>query len=104
MVCFLLYTRPALLRLAGAAWTTPPRYKVPAEFLVDKKKPDRREFLRGILKQSSRGETVITKFERDGSGLISSLKNADGLIELPEEVTAVNEGDLVSFIPFTSFS
>jgi len=35
--------------------------------------------------------------------LISSLRDADGLIEVPEEVSEVKEGDVVSFIPFTEF-
>lgn len=103
MICFLLYTRPALLRLAGANWTTPPRFKVPAAFGIDKKKPDRREFLRGILSTDEDGTLTVRKFARDGSGLISSLREADGLIELPEEMTRLETGTPVDFIPFSSF-
>lgn len=43
------------------------------------------------------------KFDRDGSGLISSLRAADGLIEIPEEATGVAPGEPVAFIPFTEF-
>lgn len=103
MVCFLLYTRPTLLRLAGADWETPQRFPLPADFKVTNKKPDRREFLRGILVQSDVGKMRVKKFPRDGSGLISSLREADGLIELPEEVTELEKGAPVSFIPFSSF-
>jgi molybdopterin molybdotransferase len=35
--------------------------------------------------------------------LISSLREADGLIEVGEEVTEVRDGELVNFIPFTEF-
>jgi molybdopterin molybdotransferase len=35
--------------------------------------------------------------------LISSLREADGLIEVAEEVTEVRKGELVDFIPFTEF-
>jgi molybdopterin molybdotransferase len=45
----------------------------------------------------------VDKFARDGSGLISGLRAADGLIDIPEDVVAVRPGDLVSFIPFTEF-
>jgi molybdopterin molybdotransferase len=46
---------------------------------------------------------AVDKFARDGSGLISGLRAADGLIEVPEEVPEVKKGDLVAFIPFSEF-
>ncbi|MCJ8310744.1 MAG: molybdopterin molybdotransferase MoeA [Hyphomicrobiales bacterium] len=103
MVCFLLYTQPALLRLAGADWQTPPRFKVPAAFSIAKKKPDRREFIRGKLVSGENGELFADKYGRDGSGLISSLRESDGLIEIPEEVISLEQGELVSFLPFSGF-
>ena len=42
----------------------------------------------------------MAKYPRDGSGLITSLREADGLIEIPEDVTAVKRGDRVRFLPF----
>ena len=48
-------------------------------------------------------QLVVAKFPRDGSGLISSLRDADGLIEVSEEVSEVREGDMVDFIPFAEF-
>jgi molybdopterin molybdotransferase len=101
-VCFLLYVRPTLLRLGGAAWHEPPRFLVEADFEMASKKPDRREFLRGILGEGEGGRPVVRKFPRDGSGLITSLREADGLIELEESVTSVERGALVRFIPFAS--
>ena len=103
MVCFLLYVRPAILKLGGADWHEPPRFPLPAAFEISKKKPDRREFLRGILSQNADGEVQVKKFDRDGSGLISSLRLADGLIEIREEATSIEKGQLVNFIPFSSF-
>lgn len=101
-VCFLLYGLPLLSSLEGADWRPPARYRVAAAFGIDRKKPDRREFLRGILEPGEGGPRV-RKFARDGSGLITGLREADGLIEIPEPVTAVAEGDPVDFIPFSSF-
>ncbi len=100
-VCFLLYVRPALVTLAGGSWETPRRYPLPAGFRMSKK-PDRREFLRGIVRVTEHGP-VIDKFARDGSGLITGLREADGLIEIPEEVTAIEDGQPLSFIPFGEF-
>ena len=99
MVCFVLYARPALERLGGAAWREPPRFPVPADFEM-RKKAGRREFLRGILIRDA-DRLAVRKYPRDGSGLITSLREADGLIELPEETTSVAPGDLVAFVPFS---
>jgi molybdopterin molybdotransferase len=100
-VCFLLYVRPVLARLAGGGWPEPVRYPLPAAF-AQTKKPGRREFWRAKLTQRE-GHLSVAKFARDGSGLISSLREADGLIEATEEVSEVREGDMVDFIPFTEF-
>jgi molybdopterin molybdotransferase len=97
-VCFLIYVRPVLARLAGGAWPEPVRYPLPAAF-GQTKKAGRREFWRAQLAMKD-GRLSVTKFPRDGSGLISSLRDADGLIEVAEEVSEVKEGDTVDFIPF----
>jgi len=101
-VCFLLYARQVILALGGAEWREPVRYPLPAAFAIKRKKPDRREFLRGILRQED-GRLLADKFSRDGSGLISGLREADGLIEISEETTSLERGEAVSFIPFTAF-
>jgi molybdopterin molybdotransferase len=49
------------------------------------------------------GRLAADKFARDGSGLISGLRAADGLIDIPEDVAAVKRGDLVAFVPFSEF-
>ncbi|MEM8878571.1 MAG: gephyrin-like molybdotransferase Glp [Pseudomonadota bacterium] len=101
-VSFLLYVRPSLLRLGGAEWVDPVRYPLPADFEIPRKKPDRREFLRGMLNTTPDG-LVASKFPKDGSGLITGLREADGLIEIPEATTSVRHGDIVDFLPFGSF-
>ena len=102
-VCFLLYVRPALIKLAGGNWSEPKRYQLPALFEVPKKKADRREFWRGIYEITSEGNAGLQKFERDGSGLISGLTYSHGLIEIPEDVSRVSKGDMLSFIPYSEF-
>lgn len=101
-VCFLLYVRPALLRLGGAEWRDAERYSLPVD--IDfKKKTGRREFWRGHLAKDASGNAVLKKFLRDGSGLISGLREADGLIEVPEDVSDIKKGDMLDFIPFSQF-
>jgi molybdopterin molybdotransferase len=75
------------------------RYPLPAAF-GQTKKAGRREFWRAELATKD-GRLSVAKFPRDGSGLISSLRDADGLIEVAEEVSEVKKGDMVDFIPFT---
>jgi molybdopterin molybdotransferase len=102
LVCFLLYVWPLLRRMGGAAWPEPRRYPLPALFAFPDRKVGRREFWRGILKETPQG-LAVDKFARDGSGLISGLRAADGLIDIPEDVTEVRLGDRVAFIPFAEF-
>lgn len=102
-VCFLLYVRQIILRLQGCAWRLPHRFSVLANFAIGAKKPDRREFLRGILGHNEDGKLTVTKFDRDGSGLITGLREADGLIEIAEPVTGISPGETVNFIPFSEF-
>ena len=101
-VCFLLYVWPLLRRMGGADWPEPRRYRLPALFAFPGRKTGRREFWRGILKETPHG-LAVDKFARDGSGLISGLRAADGLIDIPEEVAEVRPGDMVAFIPFAEF-
>jgi molybdopterin molybdotransferase len=102
LVCFLLYVWPLLRRMGGADWPEPRRYRLPALFAFPGRKPGRRELWRGILKETSQG-LAVDKFPRDGSGLISGLRAAHGLIDIPEDVGDVAPGDLVAFIPFADY-
>lgn len=102
-VCFLLYVRQIILHLQGAAWKLPVRFPVAANFGIKNKKPDRRELLRGILGRNETGSLSVAKFDRDGSGLITGLREADGLIEIEEVVTGLQPGETVNFIPFSEF-
>jgi molybdopterin molybdotransferase len=102
-VCFLMYVWPLLRRLGGAPWREPRRFRLKAAFSFSGRKRGRREFWRGTLVELPGGELAVAKFERDGSGLISGLRAADGLIDIPEEVGDVREGDEVAFIPFAEF-
>ncbi len=102
-VCFLLYANPVLSLLGGGRWRAPHRYDVQAAFTLSRRKMGRREFLRGMLTLGPSGKLSVKPYPRDGSGLISSLRASDGLIEISEDVEAVHEGHPVSFIPYSEF-
>ena len=98
MVCFLLFARPVLLRLAGAAWHTPTGLPVPAGFAASKR-AGRSEYLRGRL-AATEGGLAALRIEREGSGILTSMVEAQGLIELGPEVEEVRPGAPVPFLSF----
>ncbi|MEM7718705.1 MAG: gephyrin-like molybdotransferase Glp [Pseudomonadota bacterium] len=98
LVCALIFARPAFALLGGEAWRTPQGFLVPAAF-EKKKKPGRREFLRARMCEDGSVET----FRSEGSGRISGLSWADGLVELGDEAADIRFGDLVRYIPYASF-
>jgi molybdopterin molybdotransferase len=100
MVTFLTIVRPLLLRLMGAEPAPARRFKVRADF-EHKKKLDRREWVRASLEALPEGGYSAVKFPRQGAGILSSLVESDGLIELPEEMTRLEPGTLVDFLPFS---
>lgn len=101
-VCFLMYVQPMLRALSGAPWPEPRRFKLPAAFEFLGRKVGRREFWRGMLVETEQG-LAADKFARDGSGLISGLRAAHGLIDIAEDAGDVRRGDMVDFIPFSEF-
>lgn len=100
VICFLRFARPVLTALGGGRWPEPQLFPVPADFVM-KKKPGRREYLRAWLIPGPDGRPLARRIEREGSGILSSLAEAHGLVEIAEEVTRVERGDLVDFVPFS---
>ena len=100
MVTFMLVGRPLVLRLSGAESAPTPRCLVVAGFEF-KKKPGRREFLRARLATGPDGRPVAHKFPSDSSGVLTSMVEADGLVDMPIDATTIRDGDMVEFLPFT---
>jgi molybdopterin molybdotransferase len=95
-VTFLLMARPFLLKRMGAT-DTALRY-LTAEAAFDWPRPDkRREFLRVKLERNASGQDTLQLWPNQGSGVMSSLAWADGLIDLPAETT-LQIGDKVRFL------
>lgn len=97
-VCAVIFARPSLSALSGAGWVTPQGFMVPAAFSKSKK-DGRREYLRARMAADGRVEV----FQSEGSGRISGLAWADGLVELSDGAQDISEGDLVRFVPYGSF-
>jgi molybdopterin molybdotransferase len=99
VICFLLFARPVLVALGGGRWPEPRRFAVAADFAMTKK-PGRREYLRATLTGGHDAPLTVRRIEREGSGILTSLTEADGLVELAEDVAVVERGDPVPFVPF----
>ena len=97
-VCALIFARPALSALAGAGWREPLVMTVPAAF-SKRKKPGRREYLRARLDANGHAEV----FASEGSGRISGLSWATGLVEIGDGAQEIAPGDPVRFLPYAGF-
>ncbi|SEK44909.1 molybdopterin molybdotransferase [Roseovarius azorensis] len=97
LVCTLIFARPAMAVLSGANWSEPQGFDVPAGF-AKSKKPGRREYLRARMRDG-----CAEVFKSEGSGRISGLSWAEGLVELSEDAAEIRPGDPVRYIPFGSF-
>lgn len=98
LVCTLIFARPAFGVLGGEGWTVPQGFMVPAAFEKNKK-PGRREYLRARMTP----EGSVEVFKSEGSGRISGLAWADGLVELPDGAMHVTPGTPVKYLPYSSF-
>lgn len=91
-VTFLVLARPFVLHLQGLTELAPPSIRLPAGF--DWPRPDkRREFLR--VRRNAQG--VLDLFANQGSGVLTSVAWADGLVDNPPG-QAISRGDMVRFI------
>ncbi len=94
MVTFEQLVRPAMLKMGGHRSYGRP--VVQAAFQEKfSKRTDRRHFLRGILSRENDVLTVRTTGDQ-GSGILTSMVKANGLIDVPEEVERLNPGDIVN--------
>ncbi len=98
LVTTLIFARPAFSVLAGGDWVEPLRMQLPAGF-SKKKKAGRREYLRARIGADGRVEA----FKSEGSGRISGLSWATGLVELPDVAQEITPGDPVRFLPYAGF-
>jgi molybdopterin molybdotransferase len=100
-VTFVHVVRPTVLALMGA--TQQPLEPMPVRSaFAYKKKIGRREYVRVSLRRSGNGVLEATKFPREGAGLLSSLVDTDGLVELGEDITVVKAGQIVGFLSYAS--
>jgi molybdopterin molybdotransferase len=90
-VTYAFVVRPMLARLAGAQWREPRRLRATARFAYAKK-TGRREYVRVRLVARPDGGFDAFKHPRDGAGVLSSLTETDGLMELADDLSGLMDG------------
>jgi molybdopterin molybdotransferase len=102
-VTFVRVVRPLLLRLAGAL--PEPLVALPARAAFSyKKRKGRREYVRVSLRAGADGVVEASKYVQDGAGVLTSLTETDGLVELGEDVATIEPGASVGFLSYASLS
>ena len=99
MVTFLAFVRPALLRMMGSSAKTPPLLKARTQEPL-RKKPGRTEYQRGIVSTDADGALQVRTTGNQGSGVLSSMVQANGLIVLHHTQRDVAVGDEVDVMIF----
>ncbi len=102
MVTFLAFVRPALLRMMGcheAASAPPPLLRARTTSPL-RKKPGRTEYQRGFVSTVPGALPEVSVAGNQGSGVLSSMVEANGLVVLHHDQGSVAAGDEVDVMMF----
>ena len=99
MVTFLAFVRPALLRMMGSSAAQPPLLKARSAEPI-RKKAGRTEYQRGLVTRDADGSVQVRITGNQGSGVLSSMVDANGLIVLHHAQGNVAAGDEVDVMMF----
>lgn len=99
MVTFYFFARAALLSMMGA---TPPSQPVTRAVSAQaiRKKPGRTEYQRGILETDAHGRQQVRITGAQGSGILSSMSEANCMVVLHHEQSDVAAGEMVDVLLF----
>ena len=99
MVTFLAFVRPALLGMMGSTAPPPSLLKARSTEAI-RKKPGRTEYQRGTVTTGHDGTLEVKTTGNQGSGVLSSMVQANGLIVLHHDQSAVEIGDEIDVMMF----
>jgi len=99
MVTFLAFVRPALLQMMGCSRPAPPLLRARSAEAI-RKKPGRTEYQRGTVSYGADGSLQVRTTGNQGSGVLSSMVQANGLIVLHHGQGNVAAGDEVDVMMF----
>ena len=99
MVTFLAFVKPALLHLMGGTPSTTPYLRAKSAVAL-RKKPGRTEYQRGFVRTLPDGTLQVEAAGNQGSGVLRSMVEANGLIVLHHHQSNVAAGDEVDVMMF----
>ena len=99
MVTFLAFVRPALLQMMGANAVTPPLLKARSTEAI-RKKPGRTEYQRGWVSGVRGGPLQVQTTGSQGSGVLRSMAEANGLMVLHHAQGNIAAGDEIDVLMF----
>ncbi len=99
MVTFLAFVRPALLRMMGSTAKPAPLLRAKSSEPL-RKKAGRTEYQRGLVSRAPDGTLHVRTTGNQGSGVLSSMVQGNGLIVLHHEQGNVAVGDEVDVLMF----
>lgn len=99
MVTFYAFVRDALLAMSGATPAPLPLLRARSAMAL-RKKPGRTEYQRGVVSRRPDGDWEVRITGSQGSGILRSMSEANGLVVLHHEQGAVATGDWVDVLPF----
>jgi molybdopterin molybdotransferase len=99
MVTFYFFARDALLRMMGAQAMPLPFMRVRSQSAI-RKKPGRTEYQRGILRVGDDGRQEVRITGSQGSGILSSMSEANCMVVLHHDQAGIQAGDDVDVILF----
>lgn len=99
MVTFLAFVRPALLRMMGAQANASPMLKARSAEAI-RKKPGRTEYQRAVVTSAANGTLEVRTTGQQGSGVLSSMVAANGLLVLHHDQGNVAVGEEVDMLMF----
>lgn len=99
MVTFLAFVRPALLQMMGSSAAAPPLLRARSLEAI-RKKPGRTEYQRGTVSTAADGSLQVRTTGNQGSGVLSSMAQANGLIVLHHGQGNVAVGEDVDVMMF----
>ena len=99
MVTFYAFVRDALLAMSGASAQPLPMLRAASTAAI-RKKPGRTEYQRGTVSRAAGGAWQVAITGSQGSGILRSMSEANGLVVLPHASGDVAAGELVDVLPF----
>ena len=98
-VTFEQLVTPVLKKLSGQTYRPTPHFVAKAACLI-KKRPGRADYQRGIFYRDEQGELWVKPNGKQGSGIMSSIANANCYMVIGQDAEDVLQGEAVNIQPF----